>query len=279
MKITSSILLLVAQLYTTTAAPSQNSKDRRGVLDTDPTYADPDATASFHLDCGSPSVTRMCSSSNSGAYCNPSTGSLTIYLAGTCGNCKMTQVIPGANVSIVLKADQRTGCEVQGVVQNVLTRGDHHRGIKVRLTDGRIGRVQRMSSSASASEQEPIRGGATSSAAVGGGVVASQTDAPWPPRAVAPPRYQDVRLDGHFEPPQEQIDLAAYMVAPKKKKGKGRKTPKAQPAEDSPPLNEPSADPQRIATDVASATATCPVCGAFEGDEAAVAHHVSEHFE
>lgn len=50
------------------------------------------------------------------------------------------QVIPGANVSIVLKADQRTGRQVRGTVQHVLTRGDHHRGIKVRLTDGRVGR-------------------------------------------------------------------------------------------------------------------------------------------
>jgi hypothetical protein len=25
--------------------------------------------------------------------------------------------------------------------------------------------------------------------------------------------------------------------------------------------------------------ATCPVCGEFEGDEAAVAHHVEQHFE
>ncbi|KAK8118399.1 uncharacterized protein PG998_003025 [Apiospora kogelbergensis] len=55
-----------------------------------------------------------------------------------------TQVVPGASVSIVLKADQRTGREVQGVVRDVLTRGDHHRGIKVRLADGRIGRVQRL---------------------------------------------------------------------------------------------------------------------------------------
>lgn len=54
------------------------------------------------------------------------------------------QVVPGARVSIVLKQDQPTGREVQGTVSEVLTRGNHPRGIKVRLQDGRVGRVQRM---------------------------------------------------------------------------------------------------------------------------------------
>jgi uncharacterized repeat protein (TIGR03833 family) len=50
----------------------------------------------------------------------------------------------GATVSIVLKQDQSTGREVQGVVSELLTRGDHPRGVKVRLVDGRVGRVQRV---------------------------------------------------------------------------------------------------------------------------------------
>ncbi|TAQ89489.1 hypothetical protein B7494_g2167 [Chlorociboria aeruginascens] len=54
------------------------------------------------------------------------------------------QVIPGAAVSIVLKIDQPTGREVHGLVQDILTSGNHPRGIKVRLVDGRVGRVQRM---------------------------------------------------------------------------------------------------------------------------------------
>jgi uncharacterized repeat protein (TIGR03833 family) len=54
------------------------------------------------------------------------------------------QVVPGAGVSIVLKEDQPTGDETRGVVQDVLTKGNHPRGIKVRLTDGQVGRVQRM---------------------------------------------------------------------------------------------------------------------------------------
>ena len=51
---------------------------------------------------------------------------------------------PGLLVSIVLKADQRTGKQVQGTVSQLLTRHNHPRGIKVKLTDGRVGRVQQI---------------------------------------------------------------------------------------------------------------------------------------
>jgi uncharacterized repeat protein (TIGR03833 family) len=49
----------------------------------------------------------------------------------------------GLEVDIVLKADQPTGKLTRGVVQDILTSsGTHHRGIKVRLTSGQVGRVQ-----------------------------------------------------------------------------------------------------------------------------------------
>ncbi|KEF61208.1 uncharacterized protein A1O9_02773 [Exophiala aquamarina CBS 119918] len=51
---------------------------------------------------------------------------------------------PGYLVSIVLKADQRTGKQVQGTVAQLLTRHNHPRGIKVKLSDGRVGRVQQI---------------------------------------------------------------------------------------------------------------------------------------
>jgi uncharacterized repeat protein (TIGR03833 family) len=54
------------------------------------------------------------------------------------------QVKPGQAVSIVLKADQRTGKQVRGTVAQLLTRHNHPRGIKVKLTDGRVGRVQQL---------------------------------------------------------------------------------------------------------------------------------------
>jgi uncharacterized repeat protein (TIGR03833 family) len=46
-------------------------------------------------------------------------------------------------VDIVLKSDQRTGRRTRGVVKEILTNSAQHpRGIKVRLQDGRVGRVQ-----------------------------------------------------------------------------------------------------------------------------------------
>lgn len=50
---------------------------------------------------------------------------------------------PGMAVEIVKKEDQRTGKRTQGIVQRLLTNSPNHpRGIKVRLTDGTVGRVQ-----------------------------------------------------------------------------------------------------------------------------------------
>lgn len=49
---------------------------------------------------------------------------------------------PGLRVAIVRKQDQRTGRRTIGVVKDMLTSAPRHtRGIKVRLTDGQIGRV------------------------------------------------------------------------------------------------------------------------------------------
>ncbi len=49
----------------------------------------------------------------------------------------------GLEVSIVLKQDQRTGKLTHGIVKDILTKSAFHpHGIKVRLTDGQVGRVQ-----------------------------------------------------------------------------------------------------------------------------------------
>jgi uncharacterized repeat protein (TIGR03833 family) len=49
----------------------------------------------------------------------------------------------GSHVMIVLKKDQPTGKLTEGFVKDILTSAPkHHRGIKVRLEDGQIGRVQ-----------------------------------------------------------------------------------------------------------------------------------------
>ncbi|KOO46270.1 YwbE family protein [Priestia koreensis] len=50
---------------------------------------------------------------------------------------------PGIQVNIVLKQDQRTGKLTNGVVKDILTNSSFHpHGIKVRLQDGQVGRVQ-----------------------------------------------------------------------------------------------------------------------------------------
>ncbi|MCH6264337.1 YwbE family protein [Neobacillus citreus] len=52
-------------------------------------------------------------------------------------------IVPGITVDIVLKQDQKTGKLTRGIVQDILTKSANHpHGIKVRLTDGQIGRVQ-----------------------------------------------------------------------------------------------------------------------------------------
>ncbi|WP_066253555.1 YwbE family protein [Neobacillus drentensis] len=52
-------------------------------------------------------------------------------------------IIPGVQVKIVLKADQRSGKLTEGIVKDILTKSSFHpHGIKVRLTDGQVGRVK-----------------------------------------------------------------------------------------------------------------------------------------
>jgi uncharacterized repeat protein (TIGR03833 family) len=49
----------------------------------------------------------------------------------------------GLKVAIVLKKDQRSGILTKGVVADILTNSSFHpHGIKVRLSDGQVGRVQ-----------------------------------------------------------------------------------------------------------------------------------------
>jgi len=51
----------------------------------------------------------------------------------------------GLEVDIVLKKDQPTGKLTHGKVMDILTSdSQHHRGIKVRLEDGQVGRVQKV---------------------------------------------------------------------------------------------------------------------------------------
>ncbi|WP_109685898.1 YwbE family protein [Tumebacillus permanentifrigoris] len=54
-----------------------------------------------------------------------------------------SNIRPGLTVDIVLKQDQRTGKRTRGIVKDLLTSSPTHpHGIKVRLADGQVGRVQ-----------------------------------------------------------------------------------------------------------------------------------------
>ena len=56
-------------------------------------------------------------------------------------------IVPGALVKIVLKADQRSGKLTAGTVKDILTKSSFHpHGIKVRLADGQVGRVKEINS-------------------------------------------------------------------------------------------------------------------------------------
>ncbi|KAM0325906.1 hypothetical protein ACHAQA_007209 [Verticillium albo-atrum] len=182
-------------------------------------------------------------------------------------------VIRGANVNIILKADQPTGRTVSGSVQDVLTRGNHPRGIKVRLSDGRVGRVQSMAGAGQASQPtQPL---------------ATQTTAPldtasWAPEATArgPPRQRG-RHERQEEPEiaSQPIGLDAYIRPAKTKRGKARGGPSLQQTDDLAPSTGSGFAPSPGIAPTKTEVVACPVCGEFEGDAAAVEHHVASHFD
>jgi len=56
---------------------------------------------------------------------------------------KRFDIKQGQKVNIVLKADQRSGKLTEGIVKNILTNSPTHpHGIKVKLTNGMVGRVK-----------------------------------------------------------------------------------------------------------------------------------------
>jgi uncharacterized repeat protein (TIGR03833 family) len=58
-------------------------------------------------------------------------------------NQQRSQIKKGKHVKIVLKQHQRSGILTEGIVKEILTSSPTHpHGIKVRLVDGKVGRVQ-----------------------------------------------------------------------------------------------------------------------------------------
>ncbi|KAF7929736.1 hypothetical protein EAE99_004640 [Botrytis elliptica] len=203
---------------------------------------------------------------------------------------------PGTPVSIVLKMDQGSGREVKGFVGELLTRGDHPRGVKVRLRDGRVGRVQRLCTEGEAEEGDGGMRGLGRNGEVGGGEGEGSGD--MNERTGGMRRgggrggkiYSDFRTDGYDESSAASTGAGAsledYIVVKGNRKGKkstaeekkiserGTMEPEENCKNDEEVLEERSTgDVFKIAM------STCPVCGEFEGDEMAVAHHVNGHFE
>ena len=87
---------------------------------------------------------------------------------------KRADIAIGAEVDIVLKADQGTDRLTRGVVREFLTNSKvHHQGIKVRLVDGAIGRVQRIVVVGGGGEEQG--GGRRSCGIADCGMIARQT--------------------------------------------------------------------------------------------------------
>jgi uncharacterized repeat protein (TIGR03833 family) len=196
---------------------------------------------------------------------------------GRRGNDGMTdvprahQVIPGAGVSIVLKVDQPTGNEVQGIIDQVLGRGDHPRGIKVRLVDGRVGRVQRMVNEAIARDASA---GLSNLGRNGEPIAYNSVSTTAPTSSTSRNHFGDIREDpydyANASENRSPINLADYIKPAKNKKGKrkGNSTANNQTEEESTEI--PTAAPALV---------VCPICNTFEGDEEAVAFHANTHFD
>lgn len=136
-----------------------------------------------------------------------------------------SQLHRGVGVRIILKADQPTGKLTTGQIDQLLTRGNHPRGIKVRLTDGQIGRVQSLTSSDNAARQDVGPGQqdipSVMDGAVGGKVFTpsfqGRSSSSRDRRGIQDDyRYDDVAADSR--------SLADYLKAPSKNKVRRTKT-------------------------------------------------------
>ena len=132
---------------------------------------------------------------------------------------KMSQLQRGVNVNIVLKADQRSGKLTTGQVSETLTRGDHPRGIKVRLSNGQVGRVQSLAASTSITSTGQA---SCSTAEAHGKENAIFGGSPLQPgrSRQREARERDIlqRHDGEVVAPLESLSLADYVKGPKSSK-------------------------------------------------------------
>ncbi|KAL2040412.1 hypothetical protein N7G274_006855 [Stereocaulon virgatum] len=120
---------------------------------------------------------------------------------------KMSQLRLGIGVNIVLKADQRSGKLTTGQILQILTRGNHPRGIKVRLSNGLVGRVQSLSAP---SEQQAATQSTTHSQNSSNKFCGQTSHA-----RGRPDRKYALKEDHRNSPtPHESASLADYIRAP-----------------------------------------------------------------
>lgn len=183
-------------------------------------------------------------------------------------------ITAGTSVSIVLKVDQPTGRQVTGIVADVLTSGDHPRGVKVRLRDGRVGRVQRL-----VSDDEGVRG-EEEAGGIGANLGRNGENGGIEARGVGSSRggrgrgrgrggfrhVQDVRNDEYLWDENRSQNLGSYFA--------GLDALEEMDAGNAGGRGEGREAGLALNTEMV----ICPVCQVFEGDERAVAHHVEEHF-
>lgn len=129
----------------------------------------------------------------------------------------MSELEQGTAVNIVLKADQPTGKLTTGTIADFLTRGNHPRGIKVRLSDGKIGRVRSLASNTQSGAPQSAETGSfqtrRSGAETGHGI------------------QRDYRTE---EQPAEDVSLLDYVQVKQTKKSRGKRKGTTSSVEDEP---------------------------------------------
>ncbi|KAF9741622.1 hypothetical protein PMIN06_004808 [Paraphaeosphaeria minitans] len=167
---------------------------------------------------------------------------------------------PGSPVSLVLKIDQPTGRQVTGIVADLLTRGDHPRGVKVRLRDGRVGRVQKLVGENDGLAGEEAAGGIGANL----GRDAENGVGGRGGRGAGGFRHErDIREDDEYLYDEGRVQ--------------GRELGLFTQLEDADRKYQESVG-RATGGGGGGEIAVCPVCGKFEGDERAVAFHVEGHF-
>lgn len=147
-----------------------------------------------------------------------------------------------------------------GIVADLLTRGDHPRGVKVRLRDGRVGRVQALVSQEEGERGERSVGGADADLGRNGeGEFAGRGG-----RSRGYRQERDIR------------DEDEYLYDESKQASRGNEG--LFGALEAADRKHKAAAGGKMVDEGGYEVVTCPVCMVFKGDERAVQHHVEEHY-